>query len=79
MCGNPGYTVAKIDPASELCVLVAARTTTHITTVEVRRLIREHWSEIKRLAHAIHDEESSEFRRSQRKALAELDDYSKYG
>jgi hypothetical protein len=79
MCG-PTHPSPR-DAATELAALIntyCERGVT-ITAGEIRKLVRDKWDSIKVLAHAVHGEETSEFRRQQRRCCAELDDYKKYG
>ncbi len=76
MCGE--IPTNRSDPANDMAALISCYTSVRPTNDMIRRLIRERWFDLTRLAHAIHDEEKS-FRRDQRKALAEMDNYSKYG
>lgn len=91
MCSPPNdKKLSQQDAAERLANIINGCAITHttgaagfcekrISAYSVRALIRNDWSKLCALAHQVHDEETSAFRREQRKALAEVDDYAKYG
>lgn len=80
MC-NYGQVTKCEDPANELARLwaqyVCCIPDTNANNL-IRKLIKEQWPLLKRLAHAVHDEETDVVLREQRKAKAMADDYGRY-